>query len=127
MSCLINPSIQNPSSNYQIQHIDINCTQSLMNFTIVQVVRHFNNETYAGQYQTFGNQTTNLIYIVTQSDITYMWYMLPNVIINGGTFPYFTEAHYYYGGSSIRGTDVDYWQVSLESICGDIFTSSGTF
>lgn len=127
ISCNANSSILNPSPNYQVEHLDFNCDQTLSNMTIIQVVQRQFNETHAQQYQTFWNQSTNMTYSQTATEIKYTWYSLPGMLIVAASFPHFVEAQFYYTTGSVRATSNDTWQIWLESICGEQKYISGTY
>ncbi|CAF4175010.1 unnamed protein product [Rotaria sp. Silwood2] len=120
-------SVQNPSPNYQVEHLDFNCSQTLSNMTIVQVVQRSFNETHAQQYQTFWNYSTNMTYIQTPTELIYKWFSLPGMDIVAASFPHFIEAQYFYTTGSSRITANDTWQIWLQSICGELLYLSGTF
>lgn len=63
-SCTFMTSIRNPSSNYQVERLNLNRSQTLTNMTIIQTVRRNDNEAHARQYQTFPNSSTNMSYVV---------------------------------------------------------------
>jgi hypothetical protein len=127
ITCSAIPSVQNPSSNYQVEHLDFNCSQSLTNMTITLIVQRMFNETNAQQYQTFWNYTTTMAYTQTPTQLTYFWSSVPGMIIADGSFPHFIEVQFYYTTGSVRITGNDIWQIWLESICGYRLYLSGTF
>jgi hypothetical protein len=94
--------------------------------SILTVQRTF-NETYAQQYQTFWNYSTNMTYIVTPTELIYEWYSLPGVLIVLGSFLNFIEAQFYYTSGSTRNTSGDTWQIWLESTYGQTVYLHGTF
>lgn len=57
------------SSIYGVEHLDINCSQSLSNISIEIVVQRTVNASYANQYQTFWNLTTNQTYIKFRNNL----------------------------------------------------------
>ncbi|CAF1224462.1 unnamed protein product [Adineta ricciae] len=127
-SCVIVPSHQNSAINYQVERLDFNCTSALSNFTLVYVVKRNNNETYAKQYATFGSGITNMTAVQTASVITYVWYTLPDAIINFAGFPYSTEAQFYHDSNgSSRYTGDDTWSMTFQSVCGGWVNYTGTF
>lgn len=71
---------------------------------ITQIVQRSLNETRAQQYQTFWNQSPNMTYIETPTQLIYYWYILPDMLIVNGSFPHFIESQYYYTSGSIRAT-----------------------
>jgi hypothetical protein len=127
LTCSAIPSVQNPSSNYQVEHLSLTCSQSLSNLNITQIVQRTYNEIHAQQYQTFWKDATNMTYIETPTQIIYSWYSLPGMHVDKNGFPYFIETQFYYTNGSVRITHHDTWQVSLQSICGTSLYLSGTF
>ncbi|CAF1223907.1 unnamed protein product [Adineta ricciae] len=127
-SCVIVPSHQNSASNYQVEHINFNCTSSLSNFTLVYVVKRSNNETYAQQYATFWSGITNMTAVQTASAVTYVWYTLPDAIINFAGFPYAAEAQFHHDSNGpSRYTGDDTWSMTFQSVCSDWVNYTGTF
>ncbi|CAF4832974.1 unnamed protein product, partial [Rotaria socialis] len=127
IACTAFPSVLNPSSNYQVEHLDFNCSQSLINMTIIQVVQRGRNETNAQQYQTFWNSSTNMTFVQTLTEIIYIWYSLPGMYIVEASFPHFVEAQFYYTSGSTRVTSNDTWQIWAQSSCRELIYLSGTF
>ncbi|CAF0766165.1 unnamed protein product [Rotaria sordida] len=125
--CTAVSSVQNPSSNYQVEHLNFSCSQTLSNMTIIQVVQRNFNETHAQRYQTFWNYSTNMTYIENPTQIIYKWYSLPDMHIVAPSFPHFIETQFYYTTGSVRITSNDTWQIWIESICGDPLYLFGTF
>jgi hypothetical protein len=69
-----------------------------------------------------------MTYKETSTQIIYKWYSLPRMHIVNDGFPHFIEAQFYYtNGRRTRITRNDMWQVSLQSIRGDLQYLSGTF
>jgi hypothetical protein len=90
-------SIASPmTSTYGVEHLDINYTQSRLSMIIEIVAQRTVNATYANQYQTFWNLTTNQTYIETNSQIICTWTLLNGQIIQDIGFPYFVEGQYFY-------------------------------
>jgi len=125
--CTAVSSVRNPSLNYQVERIDFNCSESLSNLTIIQVVQRTFNETPAQQYETFWNYSTNMTYVQNPTQIIYTWYSLPGMYIAQASFPNFIEAQFYYTNGSPRLPSGDTWQIWLQSICGDIQYFFGTY
>jgi hypothetical protein len=94
---------------------------------ITQVIQRTYNETHAQQYQTFWNNTTNMTYTQTLTQITYTWTLVSGMIIDQASFPNFIEAQYYYTAGAARVTSNDTWRISLRSNCGDKLYLSGTY
>ena len=116
-----------PSPNYQVEHLNLTCSESLSNLTIIQIVQRTFNETHAQQYQTFWNDSTNMTHIQTPTEIIYTWYSLSGMLIVKESFPHFIEAQYYYTAGSVRNTSADTWQVWVQSICTRFFISCWNF
>jgi hypothetical protein len=116
--CSATASVQNPSTNYQVEHMDLNCSQSLSNMTIILTVQRTFNETYAQQYQTFWNSSTTMIYLTTSTELIYYWDSLPDMLIVQGSFPNFMKAQFYYTFGSTRNASGDTWEIWFESIYG---------
>ena len=91
------------------------------------MVQRIFNETHAQQYQTFWNDSTNMTYLVTPTEIIYTCYSLPGMLIVQESFPHFIEAEYYYTAGSLRNTSAGTWQVWLTSICNDSLYLTDTF
>ncbi|CAF1472300.1 unnamed protein product [Rotaria magnacalcarata] len=127
ITCTTFSSVLNPSSNYQVEHLDFNCSQSLINMTILQVVQRGHNETNAQQYQTFWNSSTNMTFVQTLTEIIYTWYSLPGMYIVEASFPHFVEAQFYYTSGSTRVTSNDTWQIWAQSSCREFIYLYGTF
>jgi hypothetical protein len=127
LDCSAVPSFLNVNPHYQNERLTLNCSHSLSNLTITQIVHRSSEETHAAQHKTFWNHSTNMTYIETPTQIIYIWYSLPNKHIVKKSFPHFTEAQFNYEGDSIRITYSDTWQVLARSVCGDILNLSGTF
>jgi len=72
VTCTFSPIASPRPSIYGVEHLDINCSQSLSNMFIEIVVQRTVNATYANQYKTFWNLTTNQTYIETTSEIIYI-------------------------------------------------------
>ena len=119
--------IQNPSSNYQVEQLNITCSPTLVNMSIVQTIQRTSNETHAQQYQTFWNGSTNMTYLQTSTQLTYFWNSIPGMHIVKESFPNFVEAQFFYTPGSVRNTSGDTWQMWLQSICGEIRYFSGTY
>jgi hypothetical protein len=96
MTCTFSSIASPMTSTYGVEHLDINCTQSLTSMITEIVVQRTVNATYANQYQTFWNLTTNQTYIETNSQIIYTWTLLNGQIIQDIGFPYFVEGQYFY-------------------------------
>ncbi|UJR20224.1 hypothetical protein I4U23_023355 [Adineta vaga] len=114
LTCSAVSSVQNPSSNYQVEHLDFNCSETLSNMTIIQIVQRTFNETHAQQYQTFWNYSTNMTFVENPTQIIYTWYSLP-------------EAQFYYTPNSSRILGNDTYEIWAQSIYGDFFHVSGSF
>jgi hypothetical protein len=127
IACSINSFVKNPSMNYQIQHLNFSCSQSLSNLTITHVVQRTYNEIHAKQYQTLWEDTTNMAYAQNSTQIIYTWCSLPGRHISKEYFPYFVEVQFFYTSGSTRITRDDTWQVFFQSIYGDSYHRSGTF
>lgn len=125
--CLISTAVRNPTSNYQVEQLNITCTQTLINMTIVQIIQRTSNETFAQQYQTFWNQSTNMTYTETPTQLTYLYYSMPGMYIVKESFPHFVEAQFFYTPGSVRNTSGDTWQISLEYINGERRYFTGIF
>jgi hypothetical protein len=69
MTCTFSPIASPMSSIYGVEHLDINCSQSLSNISIEIVVQRTVNASYANQYQTFWNLTTNQTYIKFRNNL----------------------------------------------------------
>ncbi|CAF3728734.1 unnamed protein product [Rotaria socialis] len=127
ITCSAFSSVQNPSPNYQVEHLDFNCSESLSNMTIIQVVQRNYNETPAQQYQTFWNYSTNMGYVQNPTQIIYTWSSVPGMIIAAASFPNFVEAKYYYTSGAARLTSSDTWQIFIQSICADTMYLFGNY
>jgi hypothetical protein len=127
IACSITPFVKNPSFNYQVEQLYLNCSQSLSNLTIIQTVQRRFDETHSQQYQSFWDDSTNMTFIETPTKIIYIWYSLPGMHIHKDGYPYSTDAQYYYMNGAARITQKDKWQVSLQSICGSLLKLFGTF
>ena len=114
------------TSTYGVEQLLFNCSHSLTDMLIELVVQRTVNATYAGQYQTFWNLTTNQTYIETSSQIIYMWTIIPGQIIQGIGFPYFVEGQYSLPNIN-QTTSLDTYFATFTSICGDTISQSGTF
>jgi hypothetical protein len=125
--CTAISSVQNPSPNYQVEHLNLTCSQTLSNLTIIQIVQRTYKETHVQQYRTFWNDSTDMTYIEAPTELIYMWYSLPGMHIVEESFPHFIEAQFYYTTSSARVTSGDTWQVWLQSLCDDLLYLYGTF
>lgn len=119
--------IQNPSSNYQVEQLNITCSPTLVNMSIIQTIQRTSNETHAQQYQTFWNGSTNMTYSQTPTQLTYFWNSIPGMHIVKESFPNFVETQFFYTPGSVRNTSGDTWQMWLQSICGEIRYFSGTY
>ncbi len=95
--------------------------------TITQVVPRKFNETFYQQYQTFGNTSANMTYVVNSTQLIYKWYSLPGKLIDQASFPNYAEGQFYYKPGSVRTTSNDTWKMWLQSICGDILYLNGTY
>lgn len=124
---LISKAVRDPSTNFQVEQLNFTCSHTLINMTIIQIVQRTFNETFASQYQTFWNQSTNMTYIETPTQLIYFWYSLPGMDIVKESFPHFIEAQYYYTSGSVRNTTADTWQIWLEFINGITLYYNGTF
>ncbi len=113
--------------NYQVEQLNLACTESLSYLNITQIVQRRYNEIHAKQYQTFWHDSTNMMYIETPTQIIYNWYSFPGMHIIKDSFPHFVETQFYYRSGSKRIVHDDTWQVSLRSICGTLLNLSGTF
>jgi hypothetical protein len=113
--------------NYQVERLDLTCSQSLSYLNITQIVQRTYDEIHAKQYQTFWNDPTNMTYNETPTQIIYNWYSLPGMHIVKESFPHFVETQFYYRSGSKRIVLDDTWQASLRSICGTLLNLSGTF
>ncbi len=82
IACSITPSLKNPSLNYQVEQLYLNCSQSLSNLTITHIVQRTFHETHARQYQSFWDDSTNMTFIETSTQIIYIWYSLPGMHID---------------------------------------------
>lgn len=127
INCFTSFFILNPSPNYQVEHLNLTCSKSLSNLTIIQIVQRSFNETHAQQYQTFWNDSTNMTYIQTRTEIIYTWYSLPGMLIVKESFPHFIETQFYYTAGSVRNTSADTWQMWAQSICEDSLYMTGNF
>lgn len=125
--CWTSNAVSNPSTNYQVEQLNLTCTQTLINMTIIFIIQRAYNETHAQQYQTFWNQSTNMTYTTTPTQLTYLWYSLPGMEIGKESFPHFVEAQYFYTSGSVRNTSGDTWQMWLKSIQGGTLYLDGTF
>lgn len=125
--CTLSPSVQNPSTNYQVEMLNITCSQTLTNMTITQIVQRNYNETHAQQYQTFWNASTNMTYVVNPSQIIYRWFTLPGMHIVQNSFPHFIDVQFFYTPGSTRVTSNDTWAMSATTICGEQLSFSGTY
>ena len=114
------------TSTYGVEQLLFNCSHSLTDMLIELVVQRTVNATYAGQYQTFWNLTTNQTYIETSSQIIYMWTIIPGQIIQGIGFPYFVEGQYSLTNIN-QTTSLDTYFATFTSICGDTISQRGTF
>ncbi|CAF1428735.1 unnamed protein product [Adineta ricciae] len=113
--------------NYQVEQFNINCSQILMNMTItITIVRNY-NETYAQQYQTYWNSSTDMTHVQKPFNLTYHWFSISNMYITRETFPNFIEAQFYYSSNSIRVTNNGTWEMSAQTISGELLHFRGTF
>ena len=126
-TCSLFPSVQNPSPNYQAEQLNLTCSQTLVNMTITTIVQRNNNETFAQQYQTFWNQSTNMTYSVTPSAIIFQWFSWNHMYIVWNSFPHFIRTEYYYTPGLTRVTSSDTWTMTATTICGESLVYSGTF
>jgi hypothetical protein len=90
------------------------------------VVQRTVNASYANQYQTFWNLTTNQTYIQTNTQIIYTWTLLNGQIISGTGFPYYVEGQYNLAGVN-QTTNLDTYSATLTSVCGYTISQNGTF
>ncbi|CAF2232800.1 unnamed protein product [Rotaria magnacalcarata] len=127
ITCSAFSSVQNPSLNYQVEHLDLNCSESLSNMSIIQVVQRNYNETPAQQYETFWNSSTNMGYVQNPAQIIYTWSSVPGMLIAAASFPNFVEAQYYYTSGAARLTSSDTWLIFIQSICGDTMYLFGSY
>ncbi|CAF1291224.1 unnamed protein product [Adineta ricciae] len=125
--CKAVPSVQNPSPNYQVEHLYFFCSETLSNMTIIQKVQRTFNETHAQQYQTFWNHSTNMTYVENPTEIIYTWFSLPGMYIVKESFPHFIEAQFYYTANASRILGNDTWEIWVQFINGRHFHLSGTF
>ena len=126
MTCAFSPIASPMTSTYGVEHLDINCTQSLSSMIIQLVVQRTVNASYANQYQTFWNLTTNQTYIETSTQIIYTWTLLNGQLIAGIGFPYFVEGQYTLPNVN-QTTSLDTYSATLTSVCGYTITHNGTF
>jgi len=119
--------VLNPSPNYQVEQLNFTCSQSFSNMSIIQIVQRTLNETYAQQYQTFWNYSTNMTYSQTPTQLIYYWYSIPGMIIVKESFPNFINAQVYYTPGSVRNTSNDTWDIWLQSTCGQELYLHGTY
>lgn len=126
MTCTLSPIASPMTSNYGVEHLDFNCSHSLSNMIIEIIVQRTVNATYANQYETFWNLTTNQTYIETNTQIIYTWTMLSGQTIQGIGFPYFVEGQYTLPNIN-QTTSLDTYSATFTSVCGDTITHSGTF
>jgi hypothetical protein len=125
--CSAVASVPQTLSNYQRERLDFNCSESLSNMTIIQVVQRKFNETFYQQHQTFWTSSTNATYSVNSTKLIYKWYSLPGQLIVQQSFPNYVEAQYYYTSSSLRTTGNDTWNMWLQSIYGETLHFNGTY
>ena len=125
--CTLVPSVRNSSLNYQVEKINISCSQTLMSMTIIQVVQRVYNETPAQHYQSFWNSSINITFVQNPSEIIYTWFSLPDMVIVRESFPNFIEAQFYYTSGSTRVTGNDVWLMSARTICEEQLYFTGTF
>jgi hypothetical protein len=96
MTCTFS-SIASPMTiTYGVEHLDINCTQTLSNMFIQIYVQRTVNATYANQYQTFWNLTTNQTYIETSSQIIDTWTLLYGQVIQELAFLILSKDNIFY-------------------------------
>jgi hypothetical protein len=126
MTCTFSSIASPMTPTYGVEHLDINCTQSLSNMTIELVVQRTVNATYANQYQTFWNLTTDQSYIQTNSQIIYTWTLLNGQIITDIGFPYYVEGQFTLTNTN-QTTSLDTYSATFTSVCGLVISQSGTF
>ncbi len=126
MTCAFSSIASPMTSYYGVEHLNINCTESLSSMIIEIVVQRTVNASYANQYQTFWNLTTNQTYIQTNTQIIYTWALLNGQIINGIGFPYYVEGQYNLPNVN-QTTNLDTYSVILTSVCGYTISQNGTF
>lgn len=126
MTCTFSAVAAPMTSLYGVEQLFFNCSQTLVDMNIEIVVQRTVNATYANQYQTFWNLTTNQTYVETASQIIYTWTLIPKQYIQDIGFPYFVEAQYSLSGVN-QTTSLDTYSATFTSICGDTISQSGTF
>jgi hypothetical protein len=71
MTCTFSSIASPMTSYYGVAHLNINCSESLPDMNIEIIVQRTKNASYANQYETFWNFTTNQTYVETDSEIIY--------------------------------------------------------
>ncbi|CAF4999633.1 unnamed protein product, partial [Rotaria sp. Silwood1] len=115
------------SGYYGVEHVDINCTQTLSNFTAQIVVQRNLGATFAKQYNTFWSNTVIETQTNGTSEITYMWTIIPGQTIAGSGFPYFIEAQFQLTGQNQTVSNDTYSIVIVDVCYGQTLTQTGHF
>ncbi|CAF4164439.1 unnamed protein product [Rotaria magnacalcarata] len=112
---------------YGVEHVNINCTQTLSNFTAQIVVETNWGATFANQYNTFWSNTVIQTQTNSSSQITYMWSIITGQTIAGSGFPYFIEAQFQLPGQNQTVSNDTYSIQTVAACNGQVLTQTGHF
>jgi hypothetical protein len=115
------------SGYYGVEHVDINCTQTLSNFTAFIYVQTTVGATFANEYNTFWSGTVNQMYSTTNSQIIYSWLIITGQTISSSAFPVYVEAQFQLQGTNQTVTSDTYTVITQSACNGQLLTYSGYF
>ncbi|CAF3278314.1 unnamed protein product [Rotaria socialis] len=113
--------------NYGVEHVNINCTQTLSNFTAQIVVKTNMGATFANEYNTFWSNTVIQTQTHSSSQITYIWSIIAGQTISGSGFPYFVEAQFQLYGQNQTVSNDTYSIQTVAACNGQVLTQTGHF
>ena len=115
------------SGYYGTERVDVNCTQTLSNFTGIITVLRTVGAAYSSQFHTFWSGTMQQSYVTSSSQIQYIWTIISGQTIAGSGFPYYFEAQFQLQGTNQTVAN-DTFSIVTRSACnGQLLTFSGHF